>query len=250
MLVKIEKVQREEVLVVSSRQVAEDFEKRHGEVIYAIEGRACTCGGKGCEKCSGRGYQQLGILQEVSRESHLSQMFIKTEYKDTMNRPQTEYLMTRDGFTLLVMGFTGDKAFQWKLKYIEAFNEMEKELKRLYEERKQWEVEREKGVLIRHILTDTIKMKIADSANKKFMYPNYTKLIYKSIFGKTFDELKLQFGIKPKESLRDYLASEQLKEVEQMEMLVSSLIGIGMGYEEIKAFISEKYKQPQLMAVK
>lgn len=40
------------------------------------------------------------------------------------------YLMNRDGFSLLVMGFTGEKALQWKIKYIEAFNAMEKELAR------------------------------------------------------------------------------------------------------------------------
>ena len=37
--------------------------------------------------------------------------------------------MNRDGFSLLVMGFTGKEAIEWKLKYIEAFNEMEKKLK-------------------------------------------------------------------------------------------------------------------------
>ncbi len=44
---------------------------------------------------------------------------------------------------------------------------MEKELKRLYAERQQWEIERAKGILVRHILTDTIKMKVTDSPNKK-----------------------------------------------------------------------------------
>jgi phage regulator Rha-like protein len=38
------------------------------------------------------------------------------------------FLMDRDGFSLLVMGFTGNKALAWKLKYIEAFNRMEAEL--------------------------------------------------------------------------------------------------------------------------
>jgi len=114
-------------------------------------------------------------------------------------------------------------------------------LLRLYEERKQWEIERAKGVLVRHILTDTIKMKISESPNKKFAYPNYTKMIYKIIFGKSYAELKKDYGIKEKESLRDYITVEQLREVEHLEMLVSSLIGLGMGYDEIKDFISSKY---------
>ena len=39
------------------------------------------------------------------------------------------FLMTRDGFALLAMGFTGKRALHWKLKYIEAFNAMENELR-------------------------------------------------------------------------------------------------------------------------
>ena len=43
------------------------------------------------------------------------------------------YLMTRDGFSLLVMGFTGQKALEWKLKYIEAFNYMEESIMKVRE---------------------------------------------------------------------------------------------------------------------
>ena len=177
-----------------------------------------------------------------------SALFIESSYVASNGKTNKEYLLTRDGFSLLVMGFTGQKALEWKLKYIRAFNEMEKELKRLYEERRQREIERAKGVMIRHILTDTIKMKIADSPNKKFAYPNYTKMIYKAAFGKSVEELRLELGVKAKEGLRDYLTTEQLREVEALEMLVSSLINLGMGYNEIKGFIAERYEGMQLLA--
>ena len=217
MLVNITEIEKEEILTVNSRDIAEHFEKEHKHVIRDID---------------------LYISKDVSK---IGPMFYESTSPDSYGRRQKCYLMNRDGFTLLVMGFTGQKALEWKLKYIQAFNEMEKELKRLYEERKKWEIERAKGVLIRHVLTDTIKMKVAESPNKRFAYPNYTKLIYKTIFGKSFDELKKEFGVKPRESMREYLTADQLKEVEQMEMLVSSLIGLGMGYSEIKEFISQKY---------
>ncbi len=226
MLVNITELNKEEVLTVSSRDIAESFEKEHAKVLRSID-------------------------DLISENPFLASQkyFIEGKYKTTNNnKAYKEYLMTRDGFSLLVMGFTGQKALEWKLKYIKAFNEMEKELKRLYEERKKWEIERAKGVLVRHILTDTIKMKVSDSPNKKFMYPNYTKLIYKTIFGKPFKELQKEFGVKGKESIREYLTAEQLKEVEQMEMLVSSLIGVGMGYEEIKNFIQERYTATMLLA--
>ena len=216
MLVEITGKQNQEMLTTSSRQVAEKFEKEHKNVVRDIE----------------------KLSREIGSNLSLS-YFILSDYKDSMNRNQTEYLLTRDGFSLLAMGFTGEKALKWKLEYIRAFNEMEAELRRLYNERKQWEIEREKGKLIRHVLTDTIKMKITDSPHNRFMYPNYTKLIYKTLFGKPFKELQEEFGVKPKESLRDYLTAEQLKDVENMEMLVSSLINCGWGYDQIKNFINE-----------
>ena len=223
MLVKIEEINKEETLVVSSRDVAENFEKEHKHVLEAIR----------------------EIKTSVENSAHL---FIENKYQDSYKRDQTEYLLTRDGFSLLVMGFTGQKALDWKLKYIEAFNEMEKELKRLYKERAQWEIERAKGVMIRHILTDTIKMKIADSPNKRFAYPNYTKLIYKTIFSKTIDDLKTELGVKAKESVRDYLTAEQIKEIESLEMLISSLINVGMGYDEIKEFVITRYTHMMKLA--
>lgn len=218
MLVKITGKKNEEILTTTSRNVAEVFEKRHDHVIRDIE----------------------KIISQLGSPQNWGSLFIKSKYIDAQNKQEyTEYLLTRDGFSLLAMGFTGEKALQWKLEYIRIFNEMEKELKRLYAERQQWEIERAKGVLVRHILTDTIKMKVADSPHKKFMYPNYTKMIYKALFGKTLKELQEELGVKPKESIRDYLTSEQLKDVESMEMLVSSLINCGWGYEQIKEFVHQ-----------
>lgn len=89
--------------VASSRQIAESFEKNHRDVLRAVDG-----------------------LKEDVR--NFAQMFFETEAPDSYGRPQRTYLMNRDGFTLLAMGFTGKAALEWKLKYIQAFNEMEKQL--------------------------------------------------------------------------------------------------------------------------
>lgn len=221
MLVKIMEQNKEEILTANSRDVAEHFEKDHKHVLESIRNL-------------------------TAENSATKSMFIETSF-ESRGKFYPQYELTRDGFSLLVMGFTGSKALEWKLKYIEAFNEMERELKRLFEERKRTEIERAKGIIIRHVLTDTIKMKIADSPNKKFAYPNYTKLIYRTIFGKSLKELQADFGVKPKETVRDYMTAEQLKEVESMEMLVSSLINLGMSYDEIKSFIQQKYT-PMLIA--
>ena len=92
-------------LVVSSRQVAENFEKQHKDVLESI-----------CK-----------LISQMSTAEN-SALFIKSDYIASNGKRNPEYLMTRDGFSLLVMGFTGNKALEWKLKYIEAFNHMEAEL--------------------------------------------------------------------------------------------------------------------------
>ena len=90
-------------LVVSSRRVADNFGKQHKHVLEAIE----------------------NIKAE---NSALMDMFYETSYKAGTGKSYKEYLMNRDGFSLLVMGFTGKEAMEWKIKYIEAFNAMEKKL--------------------------------------------------------------------------------------------------------------------------
>ena len=108
----IKLVNKDGEMLVSSREIAENFDKKHAEILYAIEGRVS----KGVVK--NHGLINKGI-------KHFDRMFIKIPYVDVMGRTQHEYLINRDGFSLLVMGFTGERALEWKIKYIEAFNEME-----------------------------------------------------------------------------------------------------------------------------
>lgn len=236
MLVEIIGKRKEEKALTSTRTIAESFGKEHKEVVRAIEGQKDS---EGNTKHSG-----LALQIKQRGDIPLEDYFIKTEYVSENGRKYTEYLVTRDGFSLLVMGFSGERAMEWKLKYIDAFNKMEKVInERVRAERQQWQIERDKGVVIRHILTDTIKMKIADSPNKRFAYPNYTNLIYRTLFGKTAKELEKEHGVKPKENLRDFFTGEALSWVQSMEMLISSLIGCGWGYAEIKEFVSENWKK-------
>lgn len=90
--------------VVSSRQLAQSFDKEHRNVLRDID----------------------TLKKDVL---NFEQMFFETVEADAYGRNQRTYLMTRDGFTLLAMGFTGKKALEWKIKYIEAFNEMEEKLR-------------------------------------------------------------------------------------------------------------------------
>ena len=99
-------------VITSSRQVAECFGKRHDKLLFEIK----------------RMYSEyiVGIGMSEMVETPL---FYEHEYMHPQNNQKyKEYLMNRDGFSLLVMGFTGKEALQWKIKYIEAFNTMEQEL--------------------------------------------------------------------------------------------------------------------------
>lgn len=63
---------------------------------------------------------------------NFGQMFFESNVPDSYGRNRRVYYMNRDGFTLLAMGFTGKKALQFKLKYINAFNSMEEQIKTGY----------------------------------------------------------------------------------------------------------------------
>lgn len=90
--------------LTTSLKVAETFEKKHQHVLRDID----------------------SLKKDVSNFGH---MFEETSIKDSYGREQRAYFMNRDGFTLLAMGYTGKKALQFKLKYIEAFNKMEKTIR-------------------------------------------------------------------------------------------------------------------------
>lgn len=80
------------------------------------------------------GKQHRHILRDISSLEkdvpNFGQMFLGGNEPDSYGRDRRIYYMNRDGFTLLAMGFTGKKALQFKLKYIEAFNKMESIVKK------------------------------------------------------------------------------------------------------------------------
>ena len=103
---EIEIAKHEGSIVVRSTEIADHFGKRHDHVLRDID--------------------RLIREAEVHSPSVGSELFFETTFKNDRNRKYREFLMSRDGFALLAMGFLGTKALQWKLKYIDAFNQMEK----------------------------------------------------------------------------------------------------------------------------
>lgn len=149
-----------EIAVVSSRIIADRFGKRHNNLLASIKELV------------------KGLLENKQTPRDY---FIRSDYQDEQNNQHyPEYLCTRDGFSLLVMGFTGQKAMEWKIKYIQAFNAMESFIKE--RQSSEWLITRKQGKLVRRNETDTIanlieyaKSQGSRSADK--MYMVYSKLV-------------------------------------------------------------------------
>ena len=92
-------------VITTSLLVAETFEKEHRNVLKSI--------------------RKLMSATNVA----VAQMFDETTYVNEQGKEQPMFFMNRDGFTLLAMGFSGEKALKFKVDYINAFNKMEVELK-------------------------------------------------------------------------------------------------------------------------
>ena len=119
----------------------------------------------------------------------------------------------------------------------------EQALKRVAEQKRQTELERAKGIAVRQALTKAIQQSNENERMHGHAYSVYTDVIYKALFDKNAKQLRENYGITNKESLRDCFAEEELNDIQNAEMLVSSLIRYGWGYEDIKNFLSEQSKK-------
>jgi len=169
-------LQNEQALTTSLK-VAEYFEKRHDRLLQTIE-------------------EQYGDLHEFV------EMFHKGTYPDSYGRLQTMYTMNRDGFFMLVTGFTGKKARTIKLAFIKAFNAMERKIVELMAERKseEWRAIRQAGkqsnkklcAAIHEVIIPLARDAGSVTPNERF-YQSYQKMLNKTlgIKPRSRDELPL-----------------------------------------------------------
>ena len=114
---------KENKAVTTSLKVAESFGKKHRNVMQSIKNL-------------------------TAENSAVKKMFAQSTYVNVRGQEWPMFYMNRDGFSLLVMGFTGKKALDFKLKYIDAFNKMEQTIK-------------EGGLLASHLSPEEIQLKKA-----------------------------------------------------------------------------------------
>lgn len=199
------RIMREQA-VCTSRDVAANFHKQHFHVLRDID----------------------ALQKDIS---NFGEMFFETTMPDEYGRKQRAFIMNRDGFTLLAMGFTGKKALEWKLKYIAAFNQMERII--VQRQTVEWKDARLLGKQARREETDEIKRLVAyaeaqGSKHADMLYANYSRLVKKSL---DMDS-------------RDTADALTLSRAAEMERIVRRAIKTGMenhlGYKDIYKVAKEK----------
>ena len=185
--------------LTDSRIVAQKFDKNHRDVLKAIRELISQAGG----------------MRKISQ----TPMFEETTYINEQNgQSYPMYLMNRDGFSLLAMGFTGKKALQFKIDFINAFNRMEEKFRQLaidgHDQR--WLETRALGKKTRKILTRAIKAleEYFEARGKSF--PNGF------LYGHITNTIQDALGIK--KGSRDSQSVKKLNQLDQAEDISGGII--------------------------
>ena len=175
--------------------VAEKFGKQHGHILRDVKKII--------------GMDERGLLK-----------FGESSYVNEQNKIQPMYIFGRKEFEILVMGFTGKKAFDWKIKYADAFEAMEKAL--LQRQNVSWIEARATGKEARHLETDAIQRfveyaKAQGSTHAEHYYGLLTKATYKALY-------LIAHNVKIPSQFRNLLSRMQLSSLKLAELLVQEVL--------------------------
>ncbi|MCK9327384.1 MAG: Rha family transcriptional regulator [Bacteroidales bacterium] len=190
----------------SSRQVAEEFKKEHKNILRDIEDLDCS--------------------KDFSRLN-----FELSNYK-LRGKSYPEFLMTKDGFTFLVMGYRGKKAARFKEAYIQRFNAMDDFIKSLLTTKIEFP-----------FFTDAVMA--AHDEPKHYHFSNEINMIYRILLGVDAKKFREANGIKKGEVIKPYLSLEQIKAVEVLQRVDVGLLVAVPNYQERKKKLTEYYAQLQ-----
>lgn len=196
---------KKNVVMVDSRWVAKAFRKRHDNVVRDID-------------------KMISPESGLSHEFNLLN-FEEISYKDTRGRDQRAYGLTKDGFTVLVMGYTGKKAMAFKEAYINRFNQMEEQLKSLIAARVQF------PLLMEHI--KTIK---GDDA-KPYHYSNEADMLNRIVLGVSAKQFREKYRIPKGESIRPYLRADQIAMLDYLQTMDMGLVMAVQDYQQRKMYL-------------
>lgn len=200
---------KKDIARVDSLYVAEFFEKNHKEVLRDIRNIAAP---------------NSGLSKEFAERN-----FALGSYKDKQNQKRPCYYLTRDGFTILVMGYTGKKALRFKELYIRRFNEMEELIKSLVKARTEFP-----------LLTENIKL--LHEKPKPYHFSNECDMINRIVLGKSAKQFRLENNLEKGTSIRPYLTEVQIDLIEKLQKVDIGLLVAFPNYEDRKRHL-EWYKQ-------
>ena len=155
--------------------------------------------------------------------------FVKSSYKDSTGRKLPCYDMTRDGFTVLVMGYTGQRAMRFKETYIHRFNEMESFIRTLVEARTQFP-----------LLTENIKL--LHENPKPYHFSNECDMLNRLVLGMTAKQFRETNQLGDVKSIRPYLSSDQINMLDILQKVDIGLLISVPDFEQRKRFL-EWYMQ-------
>ena len=193
---------------VDSLYVAQFFEKEHKNVLRDIA--------RITDPTS-------GLSEEFARLN-----FEPSSYTNSQNKKQPCYMLTRDGFTMLVMGYTGQKAMRFKELYIRRFNEMEQFIKTLVTARKEFP-----------LLTENIKL--LHENPRPYHFSNECDMINRIVTGMSAKQFRQAHGLEKGTSIRPYLTDEQVRMMETLQKVDIGLLVAVPDYEQRKRHL-EWYK--------
>lgn len=197
-------------LWTTSLIVAERFGKRHDRVLRAIS----------------------NIRKECS-ESFSRLNFGEAEYRDEQGKPRPMVALSREGFSMTVMGFTGREAVAWKERFLAAFSAMESRVMQLSRQaerraRRDWQQARQGGKEMRRAVVEAIAEFVAyakgqGSLNADRYYLNITRMTCRELFDCAGGD-----GGQLSQGVRDFLNASQLAVLAAVEDTLGRELRDGM----------------------
>ena len=199
--------ERKDTAFCSSLQVSEEFKKEHKNVLADIRNLDCS-----------DDFRQLNF-QLIRRTVDLGNERYR---KDPM------FLMTKNGFIFLVMGYRGKKAAAIKETYIKRFDDMERFIKNYVHSREEF-------VPFTQAIMD------AHENPKSYVYSNEINMINRIVLGMDAKHFKVLHGLGEVQSIRPFLNEKQARVIRELQIADIKLLYRGHSYEERKAHLTALY---------
>lgn len=189
---------------VSSRDLAKMFDKRHDHVLRDIK-------------------EAINKLPD----SFTRPNFGESSYRNSQNKKQPEYLLNRKSFSLIAMGFTGKKALEFKMKYIEAFEAMI-------------------NVIETRLLSKAGYKEMTEAIARKYngdskTYSKEADMINKIVLGMKASDFKAINSIDKNGHTRDYIVQVKLENLDKAQRLNAQLINAGLDFEDRIKIITRNF---------